>query len=101
MSGTGRHSKLKHSSAYRKMYRENIHSALTENSIKRLGRRGGVKRMKASVFPVVKVAMWEFLHKIIAEAVTFTEHSRRKTVTAMDVTYALKRNGRTIYGFGA
>ena len=28
------------------------------------------------------------------------EHARRKTVTAFDVIYALKRNGRTIYGFG-
>uniref|UniRef100_A0A8R7K3Y4 Histone H4 n=1 Tax=Triticum urartu TaxID=4572 RepID=A0A8R7K3Y4_TRIUA len=29
-----------------------------------------------------------------------TEHARRKTVTAMDVVYALKRQGRTLYGFG-
>jgi len=27
-------------------------------------------------------------------------HARRKTVTAMDVVYALKRQGRTLYGFG-
>ncbi|GJR81467.1 histone H4, partial [Tanacetum coccineum] len=32
--------------------------------------------------------------------VTYTEHARRKTVTAMDVVYALKRQGRTLYGFG-
>ena len=30
----------------------------------------------------------------------YTEHARRKTVTALDVVYALKRQGRTIYGFG-
>lgn len=29
-----------------------------------------------------------------------TEHARRKTVTALDVVYALKRQGRTLYGFG-
>lgn len=29
-----------------------------------------------------------------------TEHARRKTVTALDVVYALKRQGRTMYGFG-
>ena len=33
-------------------------------------------------------------------SVTYTEHARRKTVTAMDVVYALKRQGRTLYGFG-
>ncbi|CAM8889901.1 unnamed protein product [Rhodiola kirilowii] len=38
--------------------------------------------------------------KIFLENVTYTEHARRKTVTAMDVVYALKRQGRTLYGFG-
>jgi histone H4 len=32
-------------------------------------------------------------------AVTDVCHS--KTVTALDVVYALKRSGRTLYGFGA
>jgi len=30
----------------------------------------------------------------------YTEHARRKTVTKMDVLYALKRQGRKPYGFG-
>jgi histone H3/H4 len=29
-----------------------------------------------------------------------TEHSRQKTVTALDVVYTLKRQERTLYGFG-
>jgi histone H3/H4 len=40
------------------------------------------------------------LEGIVRDAVTYTEHARRKTVTAMDVVYAFKRQGRTIYGFG-
>ena len=28
------------------------------------------------------------------------EHAQRKTVTTMDVVYALKKQGRTLYGFG-
>ncbi|PNH00334.1 Histone H4 [Tetrabaena socialis] len=28
------------------------------------------------------------------------QHARRKTVTALDVVYALKRQGRALYGFG-
>ena len=31
---------------------------------------------------------------------TYTEHAKRKTVTSLDVVYALKRQGRTLYGFG-
>ena len=41
-----------------------------------------------------------FLENVVRDAVTYTEHARRKTVTAMDVVYALKRQGRTLYGFG-
>ncbi|KAL6131211.1 hypothetical protein ACLB2K_069587 [Fragaria x ananassa] len=33
------------------------------------------------------------------DAVTYTQHVRMKTVTAMDVVYALKRQGRTFHGF--
>ncbi|GKA17548.1 histone H4 [Tanacetum coccineum] len=38
-----------------------------------------------------------FLENVIRDAVTYTEHARRKTVTAMDVVYALKRQGRTLF----
>ena len=41
-----------------------------------------------------------FLENIIRDAVTYTEHARRKTVTAMDVVHALRRNDITLYGFG-
>ena len=37
---------------------------------------------------------------VIRDSVTYTEHARRKTVTALDVVYALKRQGKTLYGFG-
>ena len=39
--------------------------------------------------------------QVIRDSVTYTEHAKRKTVTALDVVYALKRSGRTLYGFGA
>ena len=32
---------------------------------------------------------------------TYTEHAKQKSVTALDVVYALKRSGRTLYGLGA
>ena len=41
-----------------------------------------------------------FLENVIRDSVTYTEHARRKTVTAMDVVYALKCQGKTLYGFG-
>ncbi len=38
-----------------------------------------------------------FLEKVIRYAVTWTEHSTRKIVTAMDVVYAFKRQVRTLW----
>jgi hypothetical protein len=55
-------------------------------------------------FPVIyeetRGVLKTFLEGVIRDAVTYTEHAKRKTVTSLDVVYALKRQGRTLYGFG-
>ena len=60
--------------------------------------RGGVKRISGLVYEETRGVLKVFLENVIRDAVTYTEHGKRKTVTAMDVVYALKR--RTLYGFG-
>ncbi|XP_055943680.1 uncharacterized protein LOC129974915 [Argiope bruennichi] len=67
----------------------------------RLARRGGVKRISGLIYEETRGVLKVFLENVIRDAVTYTEHAKRKTVTAMDVVYALKRQGRTLYGFGA
>ncbi len=74
---------------------------ITKPAIRRLARRGGVKRISSFIYDDTRGVLKGFLEGIVRDAVTYTEHARRKTVTAMDVVYALKRQGRTIYGFGA
>jgi histone H4 len=75
--------------------------ALQKPAIRRLARRGGVKRISGLIYEETRSVLKVFLENVIRDAVTYTEHGRRKTVTAMDVVYALKRQGRTLYGFGA
>lgn len=41
-----------------------------------------------------------FLEGVVRDCDTYTEHARHKIVFALDVVYALKRSGRTLYGFG-
>ena len=41
-----------------------------------------------------------WIEKIVRDSIALTERDKRKTVTALDVVYALKRQGRTLYGFG-
>jgi len=63
-------------------------------------RHGGVKRISGLIYEETRGVLKVFLENVIRDAVTYTEHAKRKTVTAMDVVYALKRQGRTLYGFG-
>ena len=89
------------SSSYSRNDRQSIPSAgITKPAIRRLARRGGVKRISGLIYEETRGVLKVFLENVIRDAVTYTEHARRKTVTAFDVVYALKRQGRTLYGFG-
>jgi histone H3/H4 len=83
---------------HRKVMRENI-QGITKPAIRRLARRGGVKRISGDIYEEVRGVLRHFLENVIRDSVTYTEHARRKTVTALDVVYALKRQCRTLYGF--
>eukprot|EP00116_Pleurobrachia_bachei_P019421 sb/3479683/ len=84
---------------HRKILRDNI-QGITKPAIRRLARRGGVKRISGLIYEETRGVLKVFLENVIRDAVTYCEHAKRKTVTAMDVVYALKRQGRTLYGFG-
>ena len=84
---------------HRKVLRDNIRG-VTNPAIRRLCRRGGVKRLSGLIYEESRGVLKVFLENVIRDSVTYTEHSRRKTVTALDVVYALKRQGRDLYGFG-
>lgn len=84
----------------RKVLRDNL-LGVTKPAIRRLARRGGVKRLGGHVYETTRGVLKTFLENVIRDAVTYTEHARRKTVTSMDVVHALKRQGHTLYGFGS
>lgn len=84
----------------RKTHRQSI-EGITKPAIRRLARRGGVKRISSFIYDDTRAVLKSFLENVVRDSVTYTEHARRKTVTALDVVYALKRQGRTLYGFGA
>ena len=94
--GSGKVAAKRHS---RKSQRSNL-DGVTKPAIRRLARRGGVKRISSYIYEYTREILKHFLEGVIGDAMTYTEHAKRKTVTAMDVVYALKRQGRTLYGFG-
>jgi histone H4 len=84
---------------HRTVLRNHIHG-ITNPAIRRLARRGGVKRISGLIYEEIRGVLKVFLENLIRDTVIYTEHAHRKTVTALDVVYALKRQGRTLYGYG-
>jgi histone H4 len=72
---------------------------ITKGAIRRLARKGGVKRISGLVYAETRGVLKIFLTKVLKNAILYTEHAKRKTVTAMDIVSALKNEGRTLYGF--
>ena len=84
---------------HRKVLCDNI-QVITKPAIRRLARRGGVKRISGLIYEKIRGVLKVSLENMIRDAVAYTEHAKRKTVTAMNVVYSLKRQGKTLYGFG-
>ena len=98
-SGMGGKSGAKRMDLGRRTLRESI-LGITKPAIRRLARRGGVKRISSYIYEETRAVLRSFLESVVRDSVVYTEHAKRKTVTALDVVYALKRQGRTLYGFG-
>lgn len=84
---------------HRKITRDNL-QGVTKPAIRRLARRGGVKRIAYLIYDHIREILRDFLIRIVRDAAQYTDYAKRKTVTTLDVVYALKRHGRTLYGFG-
>ncbi|XP_030405229.1 histone H4-like [Gopherus evgoodei] len=83
---------------HRKVLRDNI-QGITKPAIRRLARRSGVKCISGLIYEETSGVLKVFLENVILDAVTYTEHAERKTMMVMDVLYALKLQGCTLYGF--
>lgn len=82
---------------HRVVLRDNI-QGITKGSIRKLARRGGVKRLSGLVYEEVRGCLKDFLTVIIRDTVLYVDHAKRTTVTVLDVIHALKKNNRPIYG---
>ncbi|GAV59579.1 Histone domain-containing protein [Cephalotus follicularis] len=82
----------------RKVLRDNI-QGITKPAIRRLARGGGLERISGLIYKETRGVLKVFLENVFFNAVTYTEHARSKTVTAMAVVYSLKRQGRTLWNF--
>ncbi len=72
-----------------KILRINI-QGITKPAIRHLACRGSVKRISVLIYEETRGVLKVFLENLVSDSVTYTEHARHETITAMDVVYALK-----------
>ena len=82
----------------RRVLADSIH-AIPRTAICRMARRGGVERISGMIYEECRGVLKSFVQIVVKDIIIFTEHCRRKTVTPMDVIFALKNQGRNVYGF--
>lgn len=73
---------------------------ITKPAIRRLARRGGVKRISGLVYDETRNYLKSFLTEVLRDTATYAEHAKRTTIKPLDIVYALRRQGRTLYGYG-
>ena len=81
----------------RKVFRDSV-QRITKAQIRRLARRGGVKRLDERVYEEMRGELRMFLERVICQATLYAEFRRRLTISKLDVMYALKSLGyKTLY----
>ena len=88
--GKGGKAGAKRFASQKKSLKETI-MGITKPAIRRLARRGGVKRISSHIYDETRKVLRSFLENVVRDSVAYTEHAKRKTVTALDVVYSLKR----------
>ncbi|TKA25196.1 Histone H4 [Salinomyces thailandicus] len=84
---------------HRKVLRDNI-QGITRPDIRRLARRGGVKRVSATMYEEIRTVLRKRLENLLQDTCAVVEACGRKTVCTSDVVFVLHRQGHTLYGFG-
>ncbi|CAD7950516.1 unnamed protein product [Amoebophrya sp. A120] len=79
---------------------EVVHDNLCKSAIRRLARRGGVRRVSAKIYQPIRLAFQQWLEKVTEQTYILTSHQGRATVRTNEVINALKLQGKNIYGYG-
>ncbi|CAD7943517.1 unnamed protein product [Amoebophrya sp. A25] len=84
----------------RRERQEIVKENLRKGAIRRMARRGGVRRVSKLMYDECREAFGSFLQAVLKDVLAYARHGRRKTARSRDILAALKRQGTTLYGFG-
>ena len=100
MAKTGKGGLGRAGKRHKKLLRKTGVDNVSNGSIRRLARRGGVRRINAGCYDEVRGALLVWIEDILRDAMTYAEHGRRMTVISNDIIYALKRRGVVLCELG-
>ena len=66
-------------------------------ALKRLARRGGIKRLSGDTYVEARKVLKNYLRGVVKDSVNVTVYAKRKTVTSGDVMFALTQNKQTLF----
>ncbi len=92
LPGTGKGGFSKHG---RKVLKDNIFG-ITKPAIRRLARRGGVKRISAQIYEETRGILGIYIRLIMGPAVTYLEYKGTMTMTPEEIVYSLKFQSSTV-----
>lgn len=85
--------------AFKSKRRRTVHEHVSKGVIRRLARRGGVRRLSALIYDEMRMVLKAYLDRLVRDSIIYCEYSNRKTVQVEDVVRALKSRGERLYGF--
>ena len=89
----------RHNSEQKRAKYKPIEHVAKRSAVRRLARRGGAKRISAILYEEARGIMKNFVTGLVKDSEAYMENGKRRTVTAMDVVYALRKRGRHLYGY--
>ena len=72
---------------------------ISKGDIKRLARKGGVIRVSTDIYTETRDSIRLFLKHIVKKSLVYMLAAKRKTCRPLDLVMALKKYGRSLYGF--
>lgn len=76
-------------------YYEGFHG-LKDEYIRKMCHRAGVKRIALELYPMIRIDAKDFCDSILTLAMKYATHAKRKTVSTLDVLYAIRAYKRSV-----
>ena len=73
-------------------------SDVSSAAVRRLARRGGVKRLSGDLYNEGRRVLNDFARKVLRKVQILAHHSKGKTVSLADMVQDLRHNGVSYYG---